>query len=173
MLSHVSLARRVPQAEAWHPEFQTRAPRVKRWLCPLPQLSRRHKQAPRGSLLKMAAACSRWWHPAQDGGSRTRTAPALCASLLETQLHRNSENSLLSLADKIPAKPRRPPLFSLWGRICTLELNLEPLHSDQRMKLSFVSEPTLVSVYWLEQHGARGSLLGTIIVGGWVTELLP
>ena len=129
---------------------------------------------------QQTAQASTAWEPAQDGGSLLKmaaagraAAPAPYASLTETRFHRNSENSLLSPADNIPAKPRRPPLFSLWGRICTLELNLEPLHSDQRMKLFFVSEPTLVSVYWLQQHGARGSLSGTISVGGWVTELLP
>ena len=129
---------------------------------------------------QQTAQASTAWEPAQDGGSLLKmaaagraAAPAPYASLTETRFHRNSENSLLSPADNIPAKPRRPLLFSLWGRICTLELNLEPLHSDQRMKLFFVSEPTLVSVYWLQQHGARGSLSGTISVGGWVTELLP
>lgn len=53
VLGLVSLARRVPRAEAWDPEFQTRVPRAKWWLCPLPQLSRL-------SGKHCAGHCSRW-----------------------------------------------------------------------------------------------------------------
>ena len=116
VLSLVSLARRVPSAEAWHPEFQTRAPRAKRWVCPLPQLSRLCREALRGTLLKRAAA---------GRVLRLLSVPSWPKYSFTCTLR--TPSSLL--VDKIPIKQSHPQLFLLWGRVCTLELSLEALHS--------------------------------------------
>ena len=62
----------------------------------------------------------------------------------------------LCLPDEIPAKQPHPPPV---GRACALELELAQLPCfNLRIKLSFVSEPNLVS-FWHKPHQPEGPVL--------------
>ena len=82
---------------------------------PAPSAQQTVREALRRTLLKMAAA--------------GRVLCLLGVPSWRKQLHMNSRTPSSLPIDKIPIKQPRPQLFLLWGRVCTLELNLEPLHS--------------------------------------------
>ena len=68
----------------------------------------------------------------------------------------------------LPEIPVKQPCPRIVGTPCPLEPELTPLHSFQRLKSSFASEPQSVSFYCLQQHWAEGPLLGADL-GGLVT----
>ena len=144
MLHLVSLAHRVLCAAVLHPELQTRKV--------TPQLRGRVETCCQWHLN------SRW---RQWQAVRRDTAP-------RTWMWSQSSTAALAPRELQPPTPspqwgepyRASPPIPCPKHVCSRARAPTPPFSDQRIKLSFVSEPNSVSIYWHGQHQRRGPLLG-------------
>ena len=152
VLSLVSHAHRGPRAEALHPALQTRIPIVKQ-LC-------RH-------LSSVRTLNPRWrrWAVCRDA------APALRPGAWAAQLrlpHESSAPPTPRWQEPYKAAPPQPVGESMNS---TARAHTSPF-LEQRIKLSFASEPNSVSIYRLEWHRAEEPLLGTNLGGSVMLVLL-
>ena len=149
MFSLVSLAHRRSRADATHPELQTGVPRMK-W-----------------DLSSWGHGIKCWDSPViQDGRSRPHR-DAVIWSMKATCTHLPG-----ALSPPLPtdwALQADLPIVSQRGYAYSREqAHISPFF-DQRIKLSFASEPNRVSSYWGVPHEAEELFLGTNL-GGSVTQ---